>query len=821
MRYTVKEIAEITGGWVVGKSNDYITSIITDSRKTATDSSSIFIAIRGKHHDGHNFINKVYNTHARNFMVEELPDDYETLYPDANFVVVNNTLKAFQTWAAYHRRKYNYPVLGITGSNGKTIVKEWAYQVLKNDYDIIRSPKSYNSQIGVPLSVFLMNENYGFAIFEAGISKEGEMSNLENIISPTIGIITNIGDAHQENFPDLRTKLNEKLKLFINSETIIYNKDYQLIDDALTTLNIFSDKTLFTWSTKLPADIQVTSKKVTGEGTEFTITYKTEKYSLKIPFVDQASFENAMHIVALMFYLGYSAETVRERLNNLVPVAIRLELKKAVNNCTLINDYYNSDINSISIALDFLATQNQHKKKTVILSDVLQSGKDEYSLYNGIAEMINKKGVNKLIGIGNVIGKYADLFNVEKYFFPATEGFIKKISGFKFENEAILLKGARSFQFEKISKLLQKKTHETVLQINLTALVNNLNYFRSLLPSNTKIMVMVKAFSYGNGNYEIANLLQYHKVDYLGVAFADEGIELRKSGIYLPIIVMNPEQSAFEEIIENSLEPEIYSFEELENFHSEVLRQRLVEYPVHIKLNTGMNRLGFDPEEVEKLVDTLKKLPEIRVKSVFSHLASSDDPNDDEFTLHQIELFESLAAEMEKSLGIKVIKHILNSHGILRFPQYAFDMVRLGIGLYGFAEHQQDKLENVSTLKTKVLQVREVSPPATIGYNRKGKIEKPSKIAIIPIGYAHGYSRMFGNGKGKVIVKGKKVPTVGNINMDMTAIDVTGLDVKPGDEVIIFGEDYTAADLAKEIGTIPYEIITSVSPRVKRVYYYE
>lgn len=821
MKYTLGEIAKITKGKLFGNNDVIITSVITDSRKISVDENSIFIALSGKNHDGHDFLENVYNTHTKNFLVNKLPENFEASFPGANFIVVEDTLKAFQQWAAYHRSNFNYPVVGITGSNGKTIVKEWLYQALRTDHNIIRSPKSYNSQIGVPLSVFLMDYSHDFAIFEAGISQEKEMAPLAEIINPTIGIITNIGDAHQENFPDLRTKLNEKLKLFVNSDVIIYNKDYQLIDDTLSSLKIFDEKTLFTWSTKFTADVTVKKREIKGNYTEITVAFNNKTFIVQIPFTDYASFENAMHIIALMLHLGYNSGTIAERLKNLSPIAIRLELKEAVNNCSIINDYYNSDINSISIALDFLSTQNQHPVKTLILSDVLQSGKDEFSLYKEIAGMVNKKGVDKFIGIGKVISQYENLFTTEKYFFGSTKKFLENLHKFKFHNEAILLKGARRFRFEDISKAFQKKTHETVLQINLSAITHNLNYFRSKLPKNTKIMVMVKAFSYGNGNYEIANLLQYHKVDYLGVAFADEGISLRKAGIYLPIMVMNPEPSTYEEIIENNLEPEIYSFEVLENFYNEVIRQRLVEYPIHIKLNTGMNRLGFNPEEIETLISILNKHPEVKVKSVFSHLASSDDPADDEFTETQIQLFSSLAAEIEKGLNKKLIKHILNSHGILRFPQYAFDMVRLGIGLYGFSEINQEDLENVSTLKTRILQIRNITPPASVGYNRKGKISKPSQIAIIPIGYAHGYSRMFGNGRGEMLVKGKKVPTVGNINMDMTAIDVTGIDVKPGDEVIVFGKGHTAAELAKEIGTIPYEIITSISPRVKRIYYYE
>ena len=821
MRYTLKQIAEIVGGKVIGDKNVVVTSIMVDSRKLAIDSNTIFIALKGEVDDGHKYLKEAYKVNIRAFFVERLPDNYEKEMPFSNFVVVSNTLKALQKWAAYHRKQFSYPVVAITGSNGKTIVKEWLYQVLREKFNIIRSPKSFNSQVGVPLSLFLMSENNDLAIIEAGISKPDEMSSLKDMIAPDIGIFTNIGDAHQENFVSITDKVEEKLKLFIGTKVIIYNRDYAIIDDKINSLKVFEDKEVFTWSEKFPAVLTVKNKKKLASQTQFEVVYKNKEYSFSIPFVDSASFENVMHIISLMFYLGLDYEYIKSKVFLLVPVAIRLEMKKAINNCLLINDYYNSDINSISIALDFLYSQKKFSKKTLILSDVLQSGKNEFQLYKEIARMVNNKGITKLIGIGEVISKYENLYELEKYFFKTTDEFLSKIDEFRFDTEAILLKGARKFRFEKISKVLQRKTHETTLHINLSALVNNLNFFRSKLPQNTKIMVMVKAFSYGSGNYEIANLLQYNNVDYLGVAFADEGIELRKAKIYLPIMVMNPEPSAYEEIIEYNLEPEIYSFEVLEKFYEEIVRQRIISYNVHIKINTGMNRLGFEVYELEKLVETLSKMHEINIKSIFSHLASSDDASDDEFTFYQLNLFKDAAEKFEKMIGKRLIKHILNTNGILRFSDFAFDMVRLGIGLYGFAAKEQESLQNVSSLVTRILQVKDIEPPASVGYNRKGKILKKTKIAIIPIGYAHGYSRKFGNGVGKVIVKNKLVPTVGNINMDMTAIDVTGLDVKPGDEVMIFGKEYTAADLAKSIDTIPYEIITSISPRVKRIYYYE
>ncbi len=826
MKYSLGDIAQIVNGKAYGNKDEIIDSVQIDTRGSITGENPIFIAIKGNNHNGHDFIEVAYQKSIKSFLVSKLPKDYSNLFSNANFIVVHDTVVALQQWASYHRQLFDIPIIGITGSNGKTIVKEWLYQMLSPDFDIVRSPKSYNSQIGVPLSVLAMDKNHNLAIFEAGISQKGEMDNLQKIILPTIGILTNIGEAHSKNFENKEDKLKEKLLLFKQSNKLIFGSDnkfvYSIINDFIKNKNIKP----VVWShSQSNATIKILETKLTPSGIDVKLifTHTQQTAILHIPFADEASFENSMHIITLMYEMGYAPEEINKRLQTLEPIALRLEMKEAVNDCIIINDYYNSDINSLSIALNFLSLQSKNKKKTLILSDILQSGKQPGVLYNEVAKLIKRNKIDKLIGIGESISKYSHLFdgNCQTYFYKSVNEFLTTPLKPAFKQETILLKGARAFRFERISRFLQKKTHETVLQINMTAIEKNLNFFKSLLPDEVKIMVMVKAFSYGNGGYEIANWLQYHRVDYLGVAFVDEGVALRKAGIYLPIMVMNPELSAFEEMIEYNLEPEIYNFDVLRYFYQEIKRQKILHYPIHIKINTGMNRLGFDRNEIDNLMIELKSYPEIKVKSVFSHLASADDPNDDNFTYNQIKLFETLSKKIETTLGHSVIKHILNSHGILRFPQYSFDMVRLGIGLYGFLNMDQDKLENVSTLKTVVLQVRRVTYGEAVGYNRRGKINKTTKIAIVPIGYAHGYSRRLGNGVGKMLIKGKLVPTIGNINMDMTAIDITGLDVKVGDEVIVFGKKFTAADLAQLIDTIPYEVITSVSARVKRIYYYD
>jgi alanine racemase len=672
-----------------------------------------------------------------------------------------------------------------------------------------------------------MKSGYNLAIFEAGISEPDEMGKLQPIINPTIGIFTNIGAAHSENFISTKQKVGEKLKLFTKVDTLIYCSDYSEIQETIIKSEILESITAFTWSRKQEADFRIIStEKNPNNTTRISGVFKDEKISITIPFVDDASIENAIHCWASMLLLNYENDLIAQRMLKLQSIAMRLEMKEGINHCSIINDSYNSDINSLSIAIDFLNQQNQHKRKTIILSDILQSGQNDDDLYEEIAGLLEQKGIDKIIGIGKAISNQADKFTIKKDFFPTTDDFLHKCSFALFQNESILLKGARVFEFEQISRALQQKAHETIFEVNLSALIHNLNYFRDKIDPGTKIMAMVKAFSYGSGSFEIANILQFHRVDYLAVAYADEGVELRKSGITLPIMVMNPDEQSFDAIIKHNLEPEIYNFRSLKLLEKATRKNIIPDNkPVkaHIKFDTGLHRLGFVTEELDELIDLLKGNKHIYVQSVFSHLAASEDPSEDDFTKGQIDLFREMSDKIKSHTGHPVIMHILNSAGINRFPDAQFDMVRLGISLYGISSNptDADKLENVSTLKSSISQIKTIQKGETIGYNRKGIAKKEMKIATIAIGYADGFNRSLSNGVGSVLIHGKFVPVVGNVSMDLCMIDITGIEAEEGDDVIIFGKDYPVTELAKATGTIPYEIMTGISRRVKRIYYQE
>jgi alanine racemase len=828
MIYTIPNIASIVNGKLTrisGVTNVLIKNLLIDSRKLSDVETALFFAIKGERHDGHTYIPELYTKGVRSFIVSQLPAQPEN-FPAANFILVTDTLAALQQLCAFHRSQFKIPVIGITGSNGKTIVKEWLYQLMREDKNIVRSPKSFNSQVGVPLSIWQLTKEHDLGIFEAGISLPKEMQLLETIIQPTIGLITNIGRAHDENFENQKQKVTEKIKLFLNAEILIYSKDYSLIHETLTEDKRFGNLAVFTWSRKLRADLLI--GRITKNNTDCEIQgiYKNEFIRITIPFTDEASIENAIHCWALMLYLGYENKVIADRMKFLSPVAMRLELKEGINNCSIINDSYNSDLGSLAIALDFLNQQKQHPKKTLILSDILQSGHTNESLYKEVAELIDKKGISRLIGIGPGISDQASQFQIEKNFYPSTHDFLSQFNNAMFRDETILLKGARVFGFEAISKVIQQKAHETVLEINLNSIVHNLNYFRSKIKADTKIMAMVKAFSYGSGSFEIANILQFHRVDYLAVAYADEGIELRKAGITMPIMVMNPEEQSYDAMILYNLEPEIYSFRVLSLFEETLKRSdRANQQPVliHIKLDTGMHRLGFDEGDVNELIVRIKNNKHLRIKSVFSHLAASDEPEHDDFTWKQIKAFNRMSENIKTHFAYPIFKHILNSAGISRFPDAQFEMVRLGIGLYGIGanEVEQAQLQNVSTLKTSISQIKNIPANETIGYSRKGVASRDMQIATVPIGYADGLSRKLSNGKGKMIVKGKLAPIIGNVCMDMCMIDITDIAANENDEVIVFGGENPITEIAKDIGTIPYEVLTNVSRRVKRVYFQE
>jgi len=824
--YTIGTVAEILQAEFVSEcsSQDTVKHILIDSRRLISPEQSVFFALKTARNDGHKYLDELYEKGLRNFVVSSC-EQINIKTGKANILLVEDTLKALQKLCATHRSHFDLPVVAVTGSNGKTIVKEWLFQLLSPDKKVVRSPKSYNSQIGVPLSVWQISAEDHLGIFEAGISEPNEMEALRNILKPDIGIFTNIGHAHDENFINTAQKIGEKLKLFTKVKTLIYCADYSDIQEIIIKSELLKNIDTFSWSKKKGSHLHISNIEKEKHHTLISAVYKNEVQHIKIPFTDDASVENAVNCWCYMLLAGYNTATIAARFLKLTNVAMRLELKEGVNNCTVINDAYNSDINSLTIALDFLKQQQQHPRKTLILSDILQSGKNEKSLYEEVAHLIKEKEVDRVIGIGKAIGKQANLFKTETLFYENTSEFIKSFSFSDFQNEAILLKGAREFEFEKIVGFLQQKTHETTLEINLNAILNNLNYYKSKLKPKVKLMAMVKAFSYGTGSFEIANVLQYNRVDYLGVAFSDEGKALRKAGINLPILVLNPDVSGFDDIIKYKLEPEIYSFRMLDLFLDALSRNDYSKkFKIHIKLDTGMHRLGFEAEKIEMLAARLTELKDrLTVASVFTHLAAADNPIQDEFTRQQVRIFEDMCIVLQKTVSNCFIKHVVNSAGITRFPEYQFEMVRLGLGLYGIAANDDEKrhVENVSMLKTTISQIKEISANDTIGYNRSGVAKSLMRIATVPVGYADGLSRSLSNGKWQMKVNGQMAPVVGNVCMDMCMIDITKIPAIEGDEVIVFDTENTLADMAVAMNTIPYEVLTSFSRRLKRVYFHE
>jgi alanine racemase len=814
------DIAEIINGKLIGPSDLLVTEIITDSRQLSYTEGLVFIAIRGKNHDGHQFIKNLYQTGIRVFVVERLPDEPKS-YSDAAFIITKNTVEALQLLASYKRKAFSSPVIAVTGSAGKTVVKEWLADILGLTTSVIRSPKSYNSQIGVPLSVWKLDEKYKLGIFEAGISLPGEMDKLQKVIDPDIGVITNIGDAHRENFPDNETKAAEKLKLFVNASLIIYCSDQKLVQKLVLNNENFKLKKLIDWSFEnREAKIFVEKSSFPGGRTGIQISFNGKINFFEIPFSDRASVENAVTVAAVCLAMGISADIIGRGLAGLVSVAMRMEMKSGINNCQLIEDYYNSDPGSLGMAIEYLKQQNS-RKTTLILSDFIQSGRDEKELYSEVAGLVQKTGIDKFIGIGEALIRNSSLFENSARFFCSTDEFVSCFNGGDFRNEIILLKGARIYEFEKIGKLLEQQIHQTVLEINLDAISHNLNEFRRYLNPGTRIMAMVKAFAYGAGPAEIAALLEYHRVSYLAVAYADEGVELRSAGVTLPIMVMNPDPSASEIIIKYNLEPEIFSFSSFEKFTEVASKHGLINYPVHIKIDTGMHRLGFMPEDIGSLCERIKTAESIKIISVFSHLAASEDPALDHFSHRQIKVFLEAVSQIQETTGYTSLRHILNSSGIARFPQYQFEMVRPGIGMYGVGNFDGLKLRTAGRFKTRISQVKRILAGEPVGYGCADVSDNERIIAILPVGYADGLNRKLGNRNGNLYIKGVRVPLIGNICMDMCMADITGLNANTGDEAEIFGENITIDEIAVKCQTIPYEILTSIPGRVKRVFFRE
>lgn len=823
--------------------------LLNDSRQLSSPQRSIFFAIKGLHHDGHQFLDELYRKGIREFVVER-----DALSPtmtrelgrmkEAKIWQVDDSILAMQEVAKRHREQYNFPIIAITGSNGKTVVKEWLSQLLSNRYKVVKSPKSYNSQIGVPLSVWQMNETHNLGIFEVGISRPNEMANLHKVVQPQIGIFTNIGNAHNEFFENNLQKIREKLLLFQQAKHLIYCADYVEIDEIVK--NEFAlqnpDCDVISWSRMADSlsttgFYPVTNHGIISHGTNIQADWQTEYQNTKVtlnfpkqtetfdvPFTDDASVENAIHCIVTLWFLKHKAFEIQARLQILRPVSMRLELKQGIRNNYIIDDTYNNDLAGLTIALNFLSQQKQRSHKVLILSDLLETGIPEKELYGQISHLIKHRNLYRFIGIGEVITRNRNLFqhkdnNVQ--FFRNTSDFLESQSLKDLEESVVLAKGARRFGFESIVNRLVQKTHGTVLEINLDAVTHNLNYFRDKAGQRTKIMVMVKAFAYGSGSTEVANLLQFHGVDYLAVAYTDEGVSLRQNGIYLPIMVMNPTENDFEQLITYSLEPEIYSPKILKQFSDYVNKQK-ISAKIHLKIDTGMHRLGFEQHQLSDLIETIQSNPNLWVSTIFSHLAAADEDKFDDFTLIQVSKFTDIAKQISEAIGYTPSRHLANSAGIARFPEARLDMVRLGVGLYGLAAKPEDQenLLTVGTLKTVISQIKNIKSSETVGYGRKGELIKDTKTATIAIGYADGYDRRFSRGVGEVLIQGHRCKVVGNVCMDMTMVDISDVPhAQEGDEVIIFGNNLTMIELANKINTIAYEILTSISQRVKRVFY--
>ncbi|MCH5306439.1 MAG: bifunctional UDP-N-acetylmuramoyl-tripeptide:D-alanyl-D-alanine ligase/alanine racemase [Prevotella sp.] len=845
MNYSIEQITTLIGARRIGTADAQIGWLLTDSRSLCFPESTLFFALKTTRNDGHHYIEDLYRRGVRNFVVESGVFVAEsasfTPYPDANYLVVPSSLAALQRLAERHRDEFDIPIIGIAGSNGKTMVKEWLYQLLSPTMNVVRSPKSYNSQIGVPLSIWLLNEQAQIALIEAGISQPDEMGRLADIIQPTIGVLTSLGTAHQENFRSMEEKCMEKLQLFRNAKVLVYNSDDDVVSRCIRRSGYKGEK--IGWSREnisAPFYIEHISEEYADVNSQPITTHPTNKLKVSylyngtraqfiLPFCDKASLECSLACAAVGLYMGLTPQQLSERMANLEPIAMRLEVKEGQRGCLIINDSYNSDVNSLAIALDFMARRIPDDtpqsvpatRRTLILSDIFQSGMTSYNLYREVNSLCMERGINKLIGIGSNISSQRGVFSMpEKAFFTTTEAFLASKEFHRLRDEMILIKGARAFGFDRITEQLEQKVHETILEVNLGAIVENLNYYRSFLKPETKLVCMIKADAYGTGAVEVAKTLQDHRVDYLAVAVADEGVTLRQNGVTQNIMIMNPEMTAFKTMFDYDLEPEVYSFRLMEALIRAAEKQGITGWPVHIKFDTGMKRLGFDPEQdIDELIQRLKSQNAIIPRSVFSHFAGADDDDFDEFSAMQFERFDAASRKLQTAFSHKILRHISNSAAIEHFPERQMDMCRLGLGLYGVSPRDNRILHTVSTLKTTILQIRHVPKEETVGYSRKGVLSRDSVIAAIPIGYADGLNRHLGRGACYCLVNGQKAPYVGNICMDVAMIDVTDIDCQEGDTVEIFGEHLPITILSDVLGTIPYEVMTGISNRVKKVYF--
>ncbi|GGE88332.1 UDP-N-acetylmuramoyl-tripeptide--D-alanyl-D-alanine ligase [Chishuiella changwenlii] len=818
--YKLNQISSIVNGTLFGDENVIINQIFFDSRMIVHPANGIFFALNGNQKDGHQYIEDAYQKGIRNFVVHEKLEHFA----NANFILVNNPLQALQNWAKYHRKQFNLPVIGITGSNGKTIVKEWLNQLLWKNFSIARSPKSYNSQFGAALSILQITEKNNLGIFEAGISLPNEMEKLEEIIQPTIGVLTKIGEAHLENFENQDELIQEKLKLFTHVEKLVFNIENEKVYQAILENEHLSKIDKFSYGYSDFATVKIEHIESSLTNTEISILHNQEKFTYSIPFTDDASIKNSLICLTTLIALNVDYKLIKEEFSLLLPIEMRLEIKEAINHSILINDTFNSDLNSLRIGLNVL-NQQPKEKKSLVLTDILQSNLSDKDLYQEAANLVNAYHFDEIVLIGEKITLFKNLFQSYVRSYNSTEEFLEQFKHQNVDNEAILLKGARPFKLEKISSELETRSNDSVLEINLQNLVENINVYRSMLRPTTKLMCMVKANSYGTGSFEVAKTLQNNGVDFLGVAIADEGKELREAGITIPIIIMNPEQSSYSTVIDYQLEPEIYSLRVLKLFIQKLQEKQISSaYPIHLKLETGMNRLGFHEDDFDELVTILKNNSQVYVRSIFTHLATADMPEEEAYAKYQLNRFDKSYESITKALDITPIKHALNSPGIVAYKEHQYDMVRLGIGMYGYSEYtdfMEKYLKPVVRFKTVISQISELEAGETVSYGRRFTAERKTRIATLPVGYADGIRRSLGNGKASVGINGKLAKIVGSICMDMMMVDVTDISCKEGDEVTIFGNSPSIADVARWLETIPYEVLTSVSQRIKRVYYKE
>lgn len=805
--YKLAELQSVVNGQLHGPGECLIDHLAYDSRLEHPYSTTLFIAFKGEHHDGHAYIKQMYDKGVRNFLVQEIPAACPS---DASILVTPDTLLALQQIAAAHRQKFDLPVIAITGSNGKTVVKEWLNHLLKSHRHVVRSPGSWNSQIGVPLSIWRMNKEHEIALFEAGISERGEMTRIAEMLQPTIGIFTNLGAAHAAGFEDSTQKAQEKASLFTHCEKVVFCLDHQIVFDALQSAGVKEEQHVC-WSREKEAFLRVIGQEEHNGGTRIMYKHGGKAHEIFLPFSDDASLENALHCLTLCLLLGLSKDELKDKMRTLEALEMRLQVLEGSNGSIVLNDSYSNDPESLRVALEQLARLAGKRKKLAIISDMDERELDDESIYKEVASLLEHADLHTVHFVGERLASFAEHKNYHKH--PTTQALIDSLEGQRFDHQAILVKGARSFGLERVVKRLQAKKHGSVLEVNLGAIKHNLGAYRVRIPKNTRIMVMLKAFGYGSGAPELGRLLEYEQVDYFGVAYASEGIQLRQEGINTPIMVMNTSGMDWAGFERFALEPTIHEIDQLRSFKHH-FRENLKQVGVHLELDTGMHRLGFTPEQLPQLI---QELDGIKVLSVFSHLAASDSSEHDDFTKEQLESHTQMCASLQSTLKSPFMTHVLNSSGISRFAEQAGDMVRLGIGLYGYDKAASGLIPAIS-LRSIISQIKPLKAGETVGYDRSFRAEKAMRMAVLPIGYADGLRRSLSNGAGVVYIKGSAAPIIGKVCMDMCMIDASDIDCGVGDSAVFFDAEHSLEEFASRMETIPYEVLTSFSQRIERRY---